>query len=223
MSLGELTAIRLSEATSIPYSKIYAVLEALRKRGWIGVSEGRPKTYFPISPIDALRSEKMKVENKFQLYEKIFLEELQPLFEQKRIKEKPEIWIIRGNKNIVLNIVRVISSVRHQLKIAIPEIDPEIHRDVLATLRKLQNVEVQLLMTEASFRTMGGHICALGEVRVRDEMFGGGVVADGRECLIFLGEEHGNLAIWSDHIGLTTIAKVYFEYLWNTANPKRLQ
>ncbi|MEM4727517.1 MAG: helix-turn-helix domain-containing protein [Candidatus Bathyarchaeia archaeon] len=219
VSLGEITAIRISEAASIPYSKIYGVLEGLKKRGWIGVKDGRPKTYFPRSPIDALRSEKMKMENKFQVFEKIVLEDLQPLFEQVRVKERPEIWIIRGDKNIVSNIIRVVKSTRNRLMMAVPTMSLEMHQNVLPLLRQIQGVDIKLLMTEELFRSMGKYALILGEVRTRDEMFGGGLVADERECLIFLGEEHGHLAIWSDDIGLTTIARVYFEHLWETAKP----
>ncbi len=219
VTLGELTAIKISEATSIPYSKIYGVLNDLKGRGWIGVKGGRPKTYFPRSPIDALRSVKMQIENRFQIYERIILEDLQPLYEDERIKEKPEIWIIRGNKNMVSNVVRVIKSTRHRLMIAIPNMKPEIYEHVLPLLRQLQNVEIQVLLTKGSFHILKRIAPTLGEVRVKDEMFGGGVISDGRECLIFLGEEHGHLAVWSDHIGLTAIAKVYFGYLWETAKP----
>jgi hypothetical protein len=59
-------------------------------------------------------------------------------------------------------------------------------------------------------------------VRVRDEMFGGGVVVDGKETLLFLGKgvtEEQNLAIWSDHVGLNMIATIYFQHLWDTAKP----
>jgi len=48
-------------------------------------------------------------------------------------------------------------------------------------------------------------------------MFGGGVIADGREVILLLGQEGDeaiSLAIWSDHIGLSKFAKNYFEYLW---------
>lgn len=219
ISLGELTAIKISEATSIPYSKIYSVLENLKNRGWIGVREERPKTYFPRSPIDALRSEKMRMENRFQLYEKIILEDLQPLFEQMRVKEKPEIWMIRGNKNIFSNIIRIVKNTKYRLMIAIPKMSQEIHQNLLPLLRQLQGIEIQLLVTDELFHSMEKHDLILGEVRTRNEMFGGGLVSDGRECMIFLGEEHGHLAIWSDDIGLTTIARVYFEHLWETARP----
>jgi len=45
-------------------------------------------------------------------------------------------------------------------------------------------------------------------------------VVDGRETLFFLGKdvtEEQDLAILSDHVGLTMIAKIYFEHLWDTS------
>jgi len=57
----------------------------------------------------------------------------------------------------------------------------------------------------------------VGEVRVREGMFGGGIIVDGREALLLLGEEKPTLVIWSNHIGLVQFAKDYFQQLWNTA------
>jgi hypothetical protein len=47
-------------------------------------------------------------------------------------------------------------------------------------------------------------------------MFGGGIIADGKEVILLLGQEEEavNLAIWSDHVGLAGFAKNYFEFLW---------
>jgi hypothetical protein len=58
-------------------------------------------------------------------------------------------------------------------------------------------------------------------------MFGGGLIADGREVILLLGQERDeaiSLGIWSDHIGLAKFAKTYFEYLWHdSAPPERSQ
>jgi len=61
-------------------------------------------------------------------------------------------------------------------------------------------------------------ISKVAEVRVRERMFGGGLIADGREAILILGEEKPSLVIWSDHIGLVKFAKDYFNHLWNTAD-----
>jgi len=95
---------------------------------------------------------------------------------------------------------------------------------VLPTLELLRDkrVDIHLLTTADLVASLENHIAHVAEIRVKKEMFGGGVVIDGRETLLFLGRgvtEEQNLAIWSDHVGLTMIAKIYFEQLWDTAEP----
>jgi hypothetical protein len=68
-------------------------------------------------------------------------------------------------------------------------------------------------------------LAGLGEARLRDNLFGGGVIIDGKEALLFLGEADikrsysGLLVIWSNHIGLVKFAREYFQLLWDTAKP----
>jgi hypothetical protein len=66
-------------------------------------------------------------------------------------------------------------------------------------------------------------LARLGDARLRDNLFGGGVIVDGKEALLFLGEADtkrsysGLLVIWSNHIGLVKFAREYFQLLWDTA------
>lgn len=55
------------------------------------------------------------------------------------------------------------------------------------------------------------------EVRVRDQMFGGAVIVNGKEAILFLGEEKPTLVIWSNHLGLVQFARDYFQYLWDSS------
>lgn len=48
-------------------------------------------------------------------------------------------------------------------------------------------------------------------------MFGGGVIVDSKEAMLFLGEEKPTLVIWSNHIGLVKFARDYFQFLWNSS------
>jgi hypothetical protein len=48
-------------------------------------------------------------------------------------------------------------------------------------------------------------------------MFGGGIITDGKEAILFLGEEKPSLVIWSNHVGLVQFARDYFEFLWNSS------
>ena len=60
-------------------------------------------------------------------------------------------------------------------------------------------------------------ISSLADLRMKENMFGGGVIVDSTEVILLLGRGSGNreaLAIWSDHAGLASFAKNYFEFLW---------
>ncbi|MDH5713427.1 MAG: hypothetical protein OEY83_05760, partial [Candidatus Bathyarchaeota archaeon] len=86
-------------------------------------------------------------------------------------------------------------------------------------LIRLQGSGVKiLLMTSKDMGEKGlEKIAEVAEVRVRDHMFGGGVILDGKEALLVLGEKKPTLVIWSDHVGLVKFAKDYFQYLWSSS------
>lgn len=221
---GELTAGQVSEHTTIPYSKVYSVLDSLDRKGWIEIKGGRPRLYYPRPPVEALEAERLRKENRFEQFREAVVSELQPLYERRDVKEKPEIWIIRGVENIASAIKEIPQKVQRELMLALPEIQPELATIVLPTLELLRDkrVDIHLLTTSDLVASLENHIAHVAEIRVKKEMFGGGVVIDGRETLLFLGRgvtEEQNLAIWSDHVGLTMIAKIYFEQLWDTAEP----
>ena len=60
-------------------------------------------------------------------------------------------------------------------------------------------------------------VVGITELRFRNHMFGGGVISDGREAMLFLGEEKPSLVIWSNHVGLVRFAREYFQFLWDSS------
>ena len=221
---GELTAGEVSGSTSIPYSKVYSVLDGLERKGWVVIKGGRPRHYYPRSPVEALRAERLRQENRFEQYKELIVSELQPLYERREIREKPEIWIIRGTENIASTIGEILGRAKREVMVALPRIPPELFKMVFPSLESLRDKRVDILLLTAmdALASVKSFLPHIAEVRVREEMFGGGVVADSQETILFLGKdvaEEQNLAIWSDHIGLTMVAKIYFESLWDTAEP----
>jgi sugar-specific transcriptional regulator TrmB len=221
---GELTAGEISRVASIPYSKVYSILDNLERKGWIEIKGGRPRLYYPRAPSEALRAERLRQESLFDQYQQLIVSELQPIFVHRKIKERPEIWIVRGSANIVANINDIIERTKRELMIALPRIPNQLSRVTQPILSKLKDkrINILLLTTKDSIKHVDKFSIFLAEVRVRDEMFGGGLVSDERESLLFLGEgerDHEALAILSDHVGLTSIAKIYFKHLWDTAEP----
>ena len=216
---GELTAREISQLSGVPYSKIYGVLEALRERGWVGFKPGRPKLYYAKPPSEAVRAERLRREEELRSLEAALVEELQPLYERSRAVERPDIWIIRGAREVLAKIAEVLSRATREVLMAIPAAA----KGILGALKhsiahlRFSGLEVRVLASE-DLKDELSELSGLAEIRLRSGMFGGGVIADGREAVLVLTSGPGDLmAIWSDYAELAHVAKTYFEHLWSSS------
>lgn len=219
LEIGPATASELSEACDVPYSKIYEVLGSLEKKGWIEMEHGRPSKYYPKPPSVAMDIAKSQLENALKTNEALVLDELQPIYEKKGVRERPDIWIVRGDFNVLARVRETMEHVQKEILAAVPALPDSLAEPLMPLLKTIvdKGVKVQLMTMKALKTDTMEKLSKLCEVRVREQMFGGGIIADGREVILLLGqegEEAINLAIWSDHIGLAKFAKNYFEYLW---------
>jgi sugar-specific transcriptional regulator TrmB len=219
LEIGPATANELSEASAVPYSKIYEVLGSLEKKGWIEMEHGRPSKYYPKPPSVAMEIARSQREDALKTSESFVLEELQPIYEKKGVRERPDIWIVRGNFNVLAKIRETIGHVQKEILAAVPTIPEQVAEMLLPLVKSIveRGVKVQLMTMKKPTTDAMIKLSKLCDVRTREQMFGGGIIADGREVILLLGqegEEAVSLAIWSDHIGLAKFAKNYFEYLW---------
>jgi len=214
---GAMTASRTSEHADVPYSKIYEVLGSLERKGWIETEHSRPSKYYPKSPTEAIATTKMRIEDTFNTSQTQALRELQPLYEKKETHERPDIWIVRGEYNILTKIRETMTRTKRELLIASPVLPELVVASLVPILAHLKEQGVSIsIMTNKNVDNESLKIMVdIAKVRVRDQMFGGGVISDSEEVVLLLGEEERiTLAIWADHIGLAKFAKNYFEYLW---------
>jgi len=220
---GVLTASEVSEYANVPYSKIYEALNSLERKGWIETRRGRPSRYYPKSPSEALGAVKLRLEGKVKSWEKTVLNELQPLYEKREIREKPDIWVLRGEFNILAKLQEMLGKAKSELMIAAPTVSKTLVEAIVPMLTHLQSIGVKMLLmvSKEVMEWNIGNIAKVVEVRVREHMFGGGVIVDGKEALLLLGEEKPTLVIWSSHTGLVGIADGYFRYIWKNAEPLR--
>lgn len=217
---GATTASKVSEHANVPYSKIYETLNSLERKGWIETKRGRPSRYYPKSPSEALSAVRLRLEDAVKSWEQTVLSELQPLYEKREIHEKPDIWILRGEFNTLAKLQEMLGKAKSKLMIATPTLTEALMEAVVPMLIRLQDSGVEiLLMTSKDVGERNLEKMAdVAEVRVRDQMFGGGVIVDGKEALLLLGEKKPTLVIWSDHVGLVKFAMDYFQYLWSSSN-----
>ena len=222
LELGPMPAGRISQSAHIPYSKIYEVLGSLESKGWIETERGRPSKYYPKPPSVALDTIRLQLEDTFRRNESQILSELQPIYEKKEVHERPDIWIVRGQYNVLSKIQEMLERSRKEILIAVSEIPVQVAKILFVTLTRLKErgVKISLMTTRDASTDALKEFLGIGEIRVRDQMFGGGIVSDSKEVMLVLAGQKGEsaaLAIWADHPGLAKFAKDYFEYLWNDA------
>lgn len=216
---GVLTASQVSESAGVPYSKVYETLTSLERKGWVETEQGRPSRYYPKAPSEALATARLQLEEKVKTWEKTISSELQPFYERREIREKPDIWILRGEFSTIAKLREMLEKTKSELMVAAPIFPKALTDSILPVLRQLQSTKVKIFFM-VSKQATGWNLKELegvAEVRVREQMFGGGVIVDGKEAILFLGEDKPTLVIWSNHIGLVQFAKDYFQHLWNSS------
>ncbi|UCE96818.1 MAG: TrmB family transcriptional regulator [Candidatus Bathyarchaeota archaeon] len=217
---GVMTASEVSESAGVPFSKVYEVLNRLDRKGWVDIEHGRPSRYFAKSPAEAFEATRHKLDRKIQNWERVVAEELQPHYEKRELREKPDIWILRGETGVLTKLQEMLGKARNQVMIAAPLFVRDLAEKaipLLASLR-LNDTKVLIMVAGKPRDWRLEKLMSVVEVRGRDNLFGGGVIVDGEEALLFLGEEDKpSLVVWSNHVGLVKFAKDYFQYLWNSS------
>ena len=217
---GEMTAMEISEQAKVPYSKMYEVLNSLKEKGWIKNTEARPSKYFPVPPLEATRFTKLRLEDKYLSWENTVAETLQPLYEKRELVERPDMLILRGQQAVLSKLEEVLTKATKEIVIAAPEFA----KPVIALAEPLlgsglkKTVSIKLMAAgEKKDWLFIKKYPGLNELRIRDHMFGGGIITDGKEALLFLGEDKPSLVIWSNHVGLVGFAREYFQFLWDSS------
>jgi len=220
LEAGQMTAMEISREAKVPYSKMYEVLNSLKEKGWIKSNETRPFKYYPVPPLEAARTTKLRLEDKYQSWENTVAETLQPLYEKRELVERPDMLILRGQQAVLSKLEEVLTKATKEIVIAAPEFA----RSLMALaepllgsgLRKSVSVKLMAAGKKEDWVFLKKYPM-LSELRTRDHMFGGGIIVDGKEALLFLGEEKPSLVIWSNHVGLVEFAREYFQFLWDSS------
>jgi sugar-specific transcriptional regulator TrmB len=216
---GQMTAMEISGEASVPYSKIYEVLNLLKQKGWVKSSESRPFKYYPVPPTEATAYTKLILEDKYQNWENAVAEELQPLYEKRELVERPDILILRGQQAVLSKLEEVLSKATKEIMIAAPEFARTIitsAEPLMSGLKKTVSVKL-MVAGKAEDWLFLKKFPSLSDLRTREHMFGGGVICDGKEAMLFLGEDKPSLVIWSNHVGLVGFAREYFQFLWDSS------
>jgi sugar-specific transcriptional regulator TrmB len=214
---GEADAKRLSERSGVSYSKIHTVLSRLVGKSLVVDRGGRPSVYATKRPSEGLLDYKHAVVADLEVKLK-GAEEVLAELEAERDSEKSDIWIIKNQEDILRRTYETLNSAEREVKLALPVAPDGVVAALTPVLMRLKSekISVRLLLTHDFPESELKRFSELANVKLRDKMFGGGIIVDNDEALLFIGSSGGvvNLAIWSNHVGLVQVARTYFDYLW---------
>ena len=110
------------------------------------------------------------------------------------IKERPEIWVARGVYNIIAKVNEIIQNVEQELLVALPFVAVDIAKPLQPELRTLHDrgaVKINILASAKITSETMKALSRVAEVRLKDGLFGGGIIGDAKHVVILLGEGTG--------------------------------
>lgn len=217
---GSLTAMEISKKAFVPYSKIYEVLNSLKEKSFIKRTvKSRPSKYYPTPPLESITAAKLRFEDKYECWKQVIVSELQPLYDKQDLVEHPEILIMHGQKGVIAKLEDIFRKATKEIMIAAPGFARKMFTkfSLEALLKARANIKFMVTGKIEDWKDLK-ILVDIEDLRIRDQMFGGGIIVDGKEAVLFLGEEKSSLVIWSNHVGLVRFAREYFQFLWDSSN-----
>lgn len=222
---GPLTAMDVSRRAGIPYSKIYDVLRRLEEKGWIIVEESnRPAIFIARHPREAIEIWKSRRELDLRKYEEEALDELGRIAPS-ALHERHDVWISRGFGAIVADVAEAIRKCEEEVFVAIPQdLEDEMER-IAGAIAGSSGDDIKVLAPNKAGADVIKEAAPRALIRVKEGMFGGGVICGASSVVLLLGEKSTGepyVAIRAEHPGLSLIARSYFEHLWDQAEPEQM-
>lgn len=124
---GTVVAREISDRSSIPYAKVYQVLESLVSKQFIIGDEGRPRKFRGRDPSDSLndrlvnlQSQWEKSHSKRKKLVELVLPEFQNMFKTSHVEAEREegVWQINGLTNILSRLTKLIQNTNSTLRIS---------------------------------------------------------------------------------------------------------
>lgn len=212
---GKGNAKDISVRSKVPYTKIHRVLSSLLEKSLITASSDRPIIYSAKGVGEGLGEYKIRLQRNIE--ERLGRVE-EALMAMQKEPEKSDIWIIRNVDEILGRAYYILGMSRKDVKLALPALPQWLTERLSPVFMRLraQNVEINVLVTKSISEAEIKRLSEVSRVRKRDKMFGGGLIVDSNEVMLFIGRVEGSMdtAIWANHAGLVQLASAYFDFLW---------
>jgi len=233
---GPMDARELSEASGVPYSRIYNILTQLEKdKMWIiKEEESRPSRYFAKSPDEALVIAKKQYNDSFDGFSNKIIHTLTPIYQSHDTPIKIALYIHRGRDVCINRSLALINMAKNSIYLIVPEYEfLEVFHDDMKKARARGVTDIRILVEEHSFEDnkfneLITKYSEIAEIRTRDQVFGTAVIMDeGEDAFLVLTQKiFKKLSYFgavTDHIAFGPAANYYFSYLYDTAEVLNLK
>jgi len=230
ISKGPMDARELSEASGVPYSRIYNILTQLEKeKMWlIKEEESRPSRYFAKSPDEALVIAKKQYNDSFNEHSNKIIHSLTPIYQSHDTPIKIALYIHRGRDVCVNRGLALVNLAKNSIYLVCPEYEfLDLFYDDMKKARARGVIDIRILVEDHAleddeFMTLLEKYSEISKIRSRDQVFGTSVVMDeGEDAFIIMTQKFfkklSYFGVVTDHIAFGPAANYYFSYLYDTA------
>lgn len=236
ISKGPMDARELSEASGVPYSRIYNILTQLEKdKMWIHKEEeSRPSRYFAKSPDEALIIAKKQYNDNFDKNSDRIIHHLHTIYESHDTPIKVALYIHRGRDICLNRSISLINRAKTSIYIVASDYELlEIYYEDMKKARAHGVTNIKLLIEDAAlenkeFKVLLQKYSEICEIKSRDSVFGIAVITDeGEDAFVILTQKFferlSYFGVVTDHIAFAPAATFYFNYLYESANEANLK
>jgi len=236
ISKGPMDARELSEASGVPYSRIYNILTQLEKdKMWIiKEEESRPSRYFAKSPDEALIIAKKQYSDNFNGHSNKIIHTLTPIYQSHDTPIKIALYVHRGRDVCINRALSLINLAKTSIYFTSTEFELlELFFDDIKKARARGVTDIKLLveakaLEAKNFKSLLKKYNTISEIRWRDQIFGSSVIIDeGEDAFIILSESFflkkmSYFGIVTDHVAFGPSSLYYFDYLYKSAKEVKL-
>jgi len=224
---GTQGAVDLTKTSGVPFGRIYDVLYQLELKGFVKVILGKPKTFSPVEPKEALKiTLKKRKEKLIELEREVDKEanKLSIIYHSTVESKEPAIWIARGRENILGMRMKQISKAKKEI---FGFISPDVTTGPIYALERIvsnkirEGVKVRWIenpQTQEVLDKIKTKIKTGAEVKILPYKGFNMVILDEEQIHIEIKDElYGRTFIIIENSDLAGLMKEFFEFKWNQA------
>lgn len=231
ISKGPMDARELSDASGVPYSRIYNILTQLEKeKKWIVKDDSsRPSKYHPVSPDEALIIAKKIYNDTFDDHSNKIIHTLGPIYQSHDTPIKIALYVHRGRNSCISRSLGLINLAKTAIYLSVTDFEfmnvfyEDIKKARARGVTDLRMIIEERAFEDEKFKKLIDKYKEICEIRYRDQVFGNSIIIDeGLDAFIILTQRiFKKLSFFgittADHIAFGPAALYYFSYLYDSA------